>query len=186
MAPKKEEKQLSAFELMRLKNMAANKAILNGIETTAAKIMPPSKPHVPKTSSRSSRPPRRSEPVKREPTRPTRQSARLAGIGTDSDVLTRKRAVEEENEAEKARQKRTRVSGDLSLGDIIVEGRKYESGLDGIKGLAVRGAQPGVRTFTEEDIIETTDDNLKELRTRMGKLQLYEKWAVQGTLVARI
>jgi hypothetical protein len=76
-----------------------------------------------------------------------------------------------------------RVSGDLNLGDIQVEGRKWENGLDGLaalKGLGVRGAQPGLRTFTDEDVKETTDKGLKDLRLRMGGLKLYEKWSVQG------
>ncbi|KAJ2902889.1 WD repeat-containing protein /-like protein [Zalerion maritima] len=183
---KKEEKEMSAFERMRLQNIAANKALLKGIETKAAKIAPPPKPSpAPKPRSSSARTGRargkaREPEVKREqPVRTTRQSARLAGVDADSEVLKRKREVEEESIAQQARHKKMRVNDDLSLGDIMVEGRKYESGMDGIKGLIVRGAQPGVRTFTEEDVKETTDETLKELRTRMGGLEMYDKWAVQ-------
>ncbi|SPQ25764.1 ee43410b-f7e0-44e3-ac87-d588f47b7410 [Thermothielavioides terrestris] len=94
----------------------------------------------------------------------------------------RKAEVEAEVEAEKAKAKKMRISGDLNLGDIQVEGRKWEAGLDGLaglKGLPVRGAQPGVRTFTDEDVKSTTDKGLKDLRLRMSGLKLYEKWPVQ-------
>jgi hypothetical protein len=40
----------------------------------------------------------------------------------------------------------------------------------------VRGAQPHFRTFTEDDIKETTDEGLKALREKMSGLELYEGW----------
>ena len=186
----KKENEMSSFELKRLQNMAVNKAILKGIETTSAKVLPAKPPTVrkPATSrlrSRRSNGADAPKPPPAPPARITRQSARLAGLDADSEVLKRKREVEEVAQADRARQKRMRVSGDLSLGDIMVEGRKYESSMAGIKGLGVRGAQPGVRTFVDDDVNGTTDETVKKLKQRMGKLALYEKWAVQGELVAR-
>jgi hypothetical protein len=178
--PPKKEPAMSAFERKRLENIANNNAILSGISTTAAKIIPKPAPPKPK---RISTPRAKREPVKRESPRPLRQSSRLAGLGADAEVLKRKLEVEADVEAEKAKAKKMRVSGDLNLGDIKVEGRKWEAGLDGLaglKGLAVRGAQPGVRTFTDEDVNGTTDKGLKDLRLRMSGLKLYEKWPVQG------
>ncbi|KAK4151377.1 DNA damage-binding protein CMR1 [Chaetomidium leptoderma] len=177
MAPKKET-VISAFERKRLENIANNNALLSEISTTASKIIP--KPAPPK-SKRASAPRVKREPVQREPVRATRQSSRLAGIGADPGTLKRKAEVEAEVESEKARAKKARVSGDLNLGDIQVEGRKWDGGLDGLaalKGLGVRGAQPGVRTFTDEDVKGTADKGLKDLRLRMGGLKLYEKWPV--------
>ncbi|KAL2194486.1 WD40-repeat-containing domain protein [Corynascus similis CBS 632.67] len=177
--PPKKEPVISAFERKRLENIANNNAILSGISTTAEKIIPKPAPPKPK---RASTPRVKREVVKREAPRPTRQSSRLAGRDADADVLKRKAEVEAEVEAEKAKAKKMRVSGDLNLGDIQVEGRKWEGGLDGLvglKGLAVRGAQPGVRTFTDEDVNGTTDKGLKDLRLRMSGLKLYEKWPVQ-------
>lgn len=171
---------MSAFERKRLENIANNNAILSGISTTADKIIPKSAPPKPKRASTARV---KREPVKREPVRATRHSSRLAGLDASSDVLQRKRQVEEEAQVEQAKAKKMRVSGDLNLGDIQVEGRKWEAGLDGLaglKGLAVRGAQPGVRTFTDDDVDGTTDSGLKDLRLRMGGLQLYEKWPVAG------
>ena len=174
--------EMSAFERRRLENMAANRKIINEISTTTVKMAAP-KPAAPKRST-TSRPKR--EPIKREPLRPTRQSSRLAGLDAESEVLKRKLEVEAEAQSERAREKRLRVSGDLTLGDIKVEGRKWESGADGMAGLKslgipARGAQPGVRTFTDEDIEETKDGALKELRLRMNGLKMYEKWAVNGS-----
>ncbi|KAK3302889.1 WD40-repeat-containing domain protein [Chaetomium strumarium] len=177
--PPKKEPAMSAFERKRLENIATNTAILSEISTTASKIIPKPAPPKPK---RSSTPRTKREPIKREPVLPTRKSSRLAGVDADAALLKRRAEVEAEAEADKAKAKRSRVSGDLNLGDIQVEGRKWEGGLDGLaglKGLAVRGAQPGVRTFTDEDIKETTDKGLKDLRLRMSGLKLYEKWPVQ-------
>jgi hypothetical protein len=166
---------MSAFERRRLENIAANTAILKDISATAATIIP-SKP-LPKAPA--PRKKTRSEPVKREHARPTRMSSRIAGIGADTEVLKRKLEVEAEHEAEKARAKRMRVNDDLNLGDIVVDGKKWGSGVAGLQGI-VRGAQPGLRTFTEDDVKETTDEGLKALRKRLGGLDLYDKWVPNG------
>lgn len=181
--PPKKEPTISAFERKRLENIANNNAILSGISTTADKIIPKPAPPKPK---RAAAPRVKREPVKREqPTRATRQSSRLAGLDADSGTLKRKFEVEAEAEAEKAKAKKMRISGDLNLGDIKVEGNRWDggvNGLAGLKGLPVRGAQPGVRTFTDEDVDGTADETLKKLRMRMSGLQLYEKWPVPGML----
>ncbi|KAF5025146.1 hypothetical protein F66182_2786 [Fusarium sp. NRRL 66182] len=171
MPPKKGvDAPMSAFERRRLENIAANKKMLNEVAVIANKVTPtPVKKTTPsKAKTRT--------PVKREPARPTRQSSRLAGLEADNETLKRKLEVEAEAVAEQAKAKKLRVNGDLSLGDITVDGKKWVAGVDGLKGI-VRGAQPGVRTFTEEDVKETTDKGLKELRLRMGNLKLYEHWA---------
>ncbi|KAK4457596.1 DNA damage-binding protein CMR1 [Cladorrhinum samala] len=179
--PPKKEPVISAFERKRLENIANNNAILSGISSTADKIIPKN-PSPRKPRSKAASAPRvKREPVKQESVRPTRRSGRLAGIGADDETLKRKLEVEAEAENEKAKAKKMRVSGDLKLGDIGVEGRKWENGVDGLsllKGLSVRGAQPGVRTFTDDDVEATTDKGLKDLRLRMGALKLYEKWSV--------
>ncbi|KAJ4246247.1 hypothetical protein NW762_013595 [Fusarium torreyae] len=171
MPPKKgTDAPMSAFERRRLENIAANKKMLNDVAVVAKKVAP-----TPPKKTTPSRPKTRT-PIKREPARPTRQSSRLAGIDADNDTLKRKMEVEAESVAQQAKAKKLRVNDDLSLGDIAVEGKKWLAGIDGIKGI-VRGAQPGVRTFTEDDVKETTDKGLKELRLRMGDLKLYEHWA---------
>lgn len=165
---------MSAFERKRLANIAANREVLTDISATAKKVIP-DRP----TPKPASRPPRRREPVKRESVRPTRTSSRLAGLQADDETLKRKMDVEAEHQATEAKVRKMRHSGDLNLGDIVVEGKKYVNGFDGIKDL-VRGAQPGMRTFTEDDVKETTDKSLKDLRQRMSGLQLYEHWLPNG------
>lgn len=186
MPPKTKEPAMSAFERKRLENIANNTALLNDISTTAIKLEAPKPKPKPKAKpARSSTPRAKREAPRRESVRvATRQSSRLAGLDASSDTLKRKLEVEAEAESDKARVKRSRVDGDLSLGDIKVDGRKWENGLAGLKGLGLygRGTEPGVRTFTEENVKETTDQSLKELRVRMSGLKLYEKWPVNGKL----
>ncbi|KAK7423805.1 hypothetical protein QQZ08_008848 [Neonectria magnoliae] len=163
---------MSAFERRRLENIAINQAFLDQAAEVAKKITPKtpkSTPPKPKTRSRSSA-------GKRETPRPTRMSSRLAGLEADNETLKRKMEVEAESAAEIAKAKKLRVNGDLSLGDITVDGKKWVSGVGGLKGL-VRGAEPGVRTFTEDDVRKTTTKELKELRLRMSNLKIYEHWS---------
>ena len=111
--------------------------------------------------------------MKREEPRPTRTSSRIAGIEADSETAKRKADVEYEFAKEQAKAKKQRVSGDLNFNDIVVEGKKWNKDDNFLSGI-MRGAQPNVRTFTEDDIQETTDDGLKALREKMSGLQLYE------------
>src|SRR5690606_17732986 len=97
----------------------------------------------------------------------------------DSDVAKRKFEDVAAQESARQRAKRTRVSGDLALGEIGVDGKKWENDAQGLKDI-FRGAEPGVRTFNEDDIKETTDEALKALRVKMGKLELYENWIPNG------
>ncbi len=174
MPVKKEPGEMSAFERRRLENIAANRAILTDISSTAKKIIP-DKPASKPAAKRKSR----GETVKRESARPVRMSSRLAGLEADNETLKRKLAVEAEFEADKAKAKKMRVNDDLSIGDIVVDGKKWGNSLDGIKGI-VRGAQPGLHTFSEDDVKETTDKDLKDLRVRMSSMNLYEHWAPNG------
>lgn len=174
MPVKKEPGEMSAFERRRLENIAANRAILTDISSTAKKVIP-DKPAPKPAAKRKSR----GETVKREPTRPTRMSSRIAGIEAEDETHKRKLAVEAEAEADKAKAKKMRVNDDLSIGDIVVDGKKWGNSLDGIKGI-VRGAQPGIRTFSEDDVKETTNKDLKDLRLRMSGMKLYEHWAPNG------
>lgn len=165
---KKEKNEISAFERKRLENIAANQAILKDISTAAEKIWtkPTQKP-------KSTAPRKKAVPVKREEPRPTRTSSRIAGIEADSETAKRKADVEFEFARETAKAKRQRVAGDIKFSDVVVEGKKWDQGDDFLSGV-MRGAQPNRRTFTEDDIMETTDEGLKALRKKIGGLKLYE------------
>ncbi len=170
MAPGKKEKvQMSAFERKRLENIAANQAMLKDLSTSAEKIMPKAvaKPKATTTIRK------RATPAKREEPRPTRTSSRIAGFEADSETAKRKAEVEYELAKEEAKAKKQRVSGDLNYNDMVVGGKKWNKDDNFLSGI-MRGAQPNVRTFTEDDIQETTDEGLKALREKMSGLQLYE------------
>ena len=169
---KAEEATISAFERKRLENIAANQAMLKDLSKAAEKILPQPKPIA---KPRSSAPRKKATPVKREPVRSTRTSLRLSGIEADSETAKRKAEVEETFVKEMARAKRLRVSGDLNFTDIVVDGKKWNRD-DGFLAGVMRGAEPGNRTFTQEDIKETTDEGLKALREKMSGLELYEGW----------
>jgi len=168
MAPVKKEPGMSAFERRRLENIAANQAMLKELSSTAQKIMP--KP-APKPVAAAPR--KKTAPVKKEASRPTRTSSRLAGVEADSETAKRKAEVELEYEKERAKAKRQRVTGDLNLNDVLVEGKKWNKGIEFLAGV-MKGAQLIQRTLTEEDIKETTDEGLKALREKMSGLELYE------------
>lgn len=198
MAPSADTTGLTAWERRRAENAKVNNEILNSISKTSAKVFGPvasANKNASPASQTKKRPSRRSEPVKREAPIPTRRSARVAGIEADPETLKRKLegdGVLEYGIGESARDKRLRVSGDLSLGDMQVDGR-WQGTLAGLKELSSTGAstrpgvRPGVRTFTDEDVQETTDKELKALRQEMNGLQLYEKFEVKGwcTLAAQ-
>jgi len=167
---KKEKPEMSAFERKRLENIAANQAILKDLSTTAQKIAPTPAPRAKPTAPR-----KKAAAVKKEQPRPTRTSSRLAGADADSETLKRKAEVEEEYTKVTAVAKRVRVAGDLNYKDLIVDGKNYNQGEDFLSGI-MRGAQPSVRTFTEDDIKATTDAGLKALRKKIGGLQIYEAW----------
>ena len=193
MAPK----ELSAFERRRLENIATNRALLTDISTTTAKIAKPSRP-VSKPKRRA--PGHKKEPVE-TPTRVTRQSSRIKGLAADDTSLKRKYEAAIGAADEREREKRTRLTGDLQLADISIDGSKWDGGVGSLKGLQLQGAQPGVRTWDALDVKEEDDEDggeerdredgeakgtepgVKALRRRLNKLTLYEKWAPNGELV---
>lgn len=172
---KNEKPELSAFERRRLENIAANQAILKDLSTAAEKIIP--KP-VPKSAS--SRAPRKKVVVKREVVRPSRTSSRIAGIEADSEIAKRKAEEEYEAAQQASRAKRLRVTGDLDLSQIVVEGKKWNKDENFLSSV-MRGAQPYERTFTEDDITQTTDKGLKALREKMSGLELYDGYSPNRT-----
>ncbi|KAI2634447.1 WD repeat-containing protein [Xylaria nigripes] len=162
--------KLSAFEARRRENVEKNAKLLKDTAEIGAKMRkaaaPPQRPAAPRKR-------KAAEPAVRTRVMPVRQSARLAGANADS-----KQAMvnfeEIPVELKDREPKRTRRNGDLVLSDLQVEGKRWSS----TAALAnfAQGAQPGVRTFTDEDIKETTDTKLKSLRQNLQDLTLYSGW----------
>jgi hypothetical protein len=192
MAPK----ELSAFERKRLENIATNKALLTDISATTKLVAPRPAPAEAKPRPKTRAAPRRTAPARAAdadtPARGTRQSSRLAGLSATDDSLKRKLEERAGAERDKERAKRTRVAGDLALDEISIDGPKWDGGLGAIRGVAERGAQPGLRTWEDPDEGKdgikdedeeddgSADGDVKALRKRLGRLELYAKWTPNG------
>lgn len=163
-----EEEDYEEYERQRQENIMKNKMLLQQLQLDAASLGIARKPTPVKTkhasASSSKRPPKRKAPV--EDFGPRRQSSRLAGLTANSeeakkleqDLAAHSTALEE---AERA--KRARVSGDLKFG-----------GLD----LGLR--DDGSYTFTDEDANAPIEQDIKDLRQKLGGLNLYDKWYPNG------
>lgn len=162
---------LSEYELARQEKIAKNQALLQQLQLNAQQAGVGGRAKPKTTASDGQKRKRTTERIKKESILPQRTSARLQGIVADSQVAREKEEKEAEVFAEQQRVKRQRVSGDISLGDAVVTGNWD------LKGNWLRNvspANPGARTFTDQDVKATTDKQLKELRQRMSSLQLWE------------
>ncbi|KAJ9499844.1 hypothetical protein LTR99_000477 [Exophiala xenobiotica] len=161
----------SDFEKQRLANIAERDALLRKLTQEAQQAGLYSKPASGGTQHGQKRPAKRKEPpakrVKKEDIAPRRTSSRLAGLQADSEVAKQKAEEEYEKVKEVERQRRQRVTGDLSFGSSLVIGTDVL-----LKGVA----KPYERTFDAEDISETSDKDLKALRERMSALELWDQW----------
>ncbi|KAI9830241.1 MAG: hypothetical protein M1819_005768 [Sarea resinae] len=173
----RDKPELNEYELQRQANIAKNQALLRELQLSAAAVgLQPKAPSSKSSAAAASKDRKRKRaPVKKEKDEfvPRRTSSRLAGIVADSEVAKRKAEEEHDafREAEKA--KRQRVSGDLDLSDIVVTGKQWDKSGNFIKDL-VRGGRPYERTFTDQDVKETTDKELRQLREKMSGLELWE------------
>lgn len=161
--------EANEYERLRQENILKNKALLKQLQLDPASLGNT------KTAASSSKSPasKSKRAKKKAPEResetplPRRTSSRLAGLPADSERAKRKADEDDAalQTAESAsRAKRARVPGDLSF-------ELKRSLLDATKG---------VRSFTEEDVEETTDKSLKGLREAMMGLKIYEKFEVNG------
>lgn len=174
--------ELSSFEARRRANVVNNAKLLKDSAEVAAKMRRAAAPPPRPAASKKRKAPEPTPRTRIMPTRSTRSSARLAGAGSESDGA----GVKLEDipvELKPHQPKRIRKGGDLELSNLQVEGQRWSS----TSALAsfVQGAQPGVRTFTDEDIKDTSDEKLKGLRKEMDDLKLYEGWVPNGKLLCR-
>lgn len=180
MAPvKKESKEpvLSEFAKRRLENKASNSALWEDISALAEKVAPPKAGRLKSTATTRKKAAPKIK-VEHIPTRATRSSLRLAGDDANGEVAKRKAEFDLEQEALQSKAKRQRIAGDLNLSDLVGDDKKTSS--NGLVAGLIRGAEPYVRTFTEEDIKETTNESLKALRETMSGLSLYPDFEVNG------
>ncbi|KAK8118150.1 uncharacterized protein PG998_006431 [Apiospora kogelbergensis] len=165
--------EISAFEARRRANVANNEKLLKESQDLAAKIQRAAKPAPkPATAPRKRKAP--TEPVQKTRVMPTRQSARLSGAEPVVDAV---RIKGEDLGGWEPTPKRTRTTGDLNLSKLAIEGTRWANGGDNSAFASfAHGAQPGVRTFTDDDIKDTSDEKLADLRKSMNDLELYDGW----------
>jgi len=156
----------SDYERQRQENIARNKALLKQLQldSLSASLTASVKKSSPKPSSRSSTPRVKREHKAESPV-PRRTSSRLAGIPADSTIAKRKAEDESRALEEAERAKRSRVAGDLSF--------EIKQGL-------LDGVGKYERTFTNEDVKNTGDKSLREVRERMMGLKLWERFEPNG------
>lgn len=160
-----EDADFNEYERQRQENILKNKLLLQQLQLDSvalgskrnAKLKPPSK----------STPRRKKEPsVSATEHLPRRQSSRIAGLPADSEKA--KRRYEEQTAAleQAERAKRQRVGGNVTFAiggiDFSVKGVRF------------------AKTFTDEDVENTDNKDIKKLREKMMGLKLYERWAPSG------
>ena len=172
--------EVSDFEKERLKNITERDALLKKLTREAQELglrtrAPPraATNGAGRSQKRNGPPARRVK--KEEDITPRRTSSRLAGIQADSEVAKRKADDEYVAAKEAARVKRQRVSGDLSLDEIAVHGKSWK-GLLGTDAILKGVAKPYERTFGDDEIKETSDKDLRSLRQKMNRMELWDAW----------
>ncbi|SMY25601.1 unnamed protein product [Zymoseptoria tritici ST99CH_1A5] len=161
---------VSEYERARQEKIAKNQALLQQLQLDAQKTGIGSKPKPSSTAGQ-----KRKRPVakvKEEDTGPRRTSSRLKGIVADSEVARQKDEADATAFQEAQRIKRQRVSDDINLVDAVVNGNAWNRAGNWLS--TVGPANPGERTFTAQDVKETTDKELRAVRERMSGLQLWE------------
>ncbi|KAJ5179261.1 DNA damage-binding protein cmr1 [Penicillium capsulatum] len=167
---------LSEFEKQRLENIAKRDEILRDLKLAqqTAGIF-----HAPKRPASHAKP-RKPAPkrVKTEPEQIVRrQSSRIRGKPVDTES-TKRKAEEDLSKAQEAeRASKSRKTDDLSQNDMFVAGQKLSTeGLIGGDVVTKAVAEPYVRTFGDDDIVKTTDKDLRAVREEMNGLKLWDKW----------
>lgn len=171
---------LSDYERQRQENIAQRDKLLKqlALDASSAGLGPGQKPKPTKATQR------KKPAVKKikEEVVPRRTSSRIAGIEADSEVAKRKAEEEHVAAQEAARVKRQRISGPLDLSEIQVAGKGWVKDDNSLVDVFRRGADPGLRTFGEQEVKETTDKELRALREKMSGLELYEGFEPNRTL----
>ena len=169
MAMKKETAGLSDYELQRQEKIAKNQALLQQLQLDAVQTgIGPKKAKPSSTTGQKRKRPPPEKRVKQEDDGPRRTSARLKGIIADSQVAREKDDKDAEAFREEQRVKRQRVSEDINLVDAVVKGQTWNKSGNWLN--AVGPAQPGERTFSAQDVKDTSDKELRALRERLNGL----------------
>ncbi|KAI4197669.1 MAG: hypothetical protein LQ348_002114 [Seirophora lacunosa] len=169
---KKESAEISDYERQRQENIAQRDKLLRqlALDASAAGLGPGQKPKPGRPAQK------KKPPVKKikEEVVPRRTSSRIAGIEADSEVAKRKAEDEYVAAQQAAKVKRQRISGPLDLSEVQVAGKGWDKHDNSFQDVTRRGADPGERTFGEEEVKKTTDKELRALREKLSGLELYD------------
>lgn len=168
---------LSDFEKQRLENIAKRDEILRELKLAqqSAGIFSSTLKN-PSANAKAKKPtPKRvkkeSEPIVR------RHSSRLRGKPAESEAVKRKAEEDLFSAREAERASKARKTDDLSQNDMFVAGQKLSTeGLVGGDVVTKAVAEPYVRTFGNDDIVKTTDKDLRAVREEMNGLKLWDQW----------
>ena len=178
---------ISDYERQRQANIAERDALLKKLALDAASAGVAPKKWV--TNSRSSGPgrPKKHAPTKRikEEVVPRRTSSRLRGLEADSEKVKRKAEEEYVAVQEAARIKRQRFSGEMKLGNIVVNGADWDERKNVFEDVVNRGATPYERTFGETEVKESSSKELRELREKMSGLEIYPGFEPNRRLLSK-
>jgi hypothetical protein len=165
--------EVSEYERKRQENIAKTQALLKDLEMEAAEagLAPTSKSKAATTTKPKSKKPAPKK-IKQEELAPRRTSSRLRGIEADSEKAKRKAEEEHEARREVDQIKRQRVSEDFKFSDIVVAGKSWDQSGNFLSN--VGPANPYERTFSADDVEETSDKDLKALRKKFNSLELWE------------
>lgn len=175
-----ESRGLSEFEKQRLENIAKRDELLRSLNLGAHSTGFFSGPKPPKPSTPKQK---RTTPKREKPEIPLvrRQSRRLKGEVAEGDTEGTKRAAEDDLARGAEQPSKARKTDDLDHNAMFVAGQKLSTvGLIGGDMVTKAVAEPYVRTFGDEDIMKTTDKDLKAVREEMNGLKLWDQWDHQS------
>ena len=158
-SPPSSSDDFNDYERRRQENILKNKLLLQQLQLDTALLGSKKKSRAPlKPATRKKKGPSVSvEHV------PRRQSSRLAGLPAEPGAAKRTYEEEAAAYAEAERVKRRRVPEDATFDvagiDFTLKGDRY------------------VRTFTDEDVRGSENQDVRELREELMSLELYERWA---------
>lgn len=169
------EAGVNEYEQKRLANIERNKQLLRDLQLGQAaaglRVGTKSENKPRKTSAQSSR---KSAPRARavESVGPRRTSSRLAGLQADSELAREKYEKEYEAMNEAGCSKRKRNNANLKLDEVKVIGRSFSKSGNFLSTFV--GSDSYQRTFTDQDVEGTADQDLRSIRKAMSGLELYK------------
>lgn len=172
MANKRKAEEVNDYEAQRQANIAKNQALFKELNLNAASAGLAPKTKASRHSNGASKPRAKPKPRISQPVMPTRSSSRLMGIVADSEVARQKAEDEREHFVLEQKAKRQRMGADIKIEDAVTAGQSWTQSGNWLRD--VQPANPYERTFDLEDVKNAGTADLKDLRSKMSSLELWE------------